>query len=211
MLRGISIGALIALLVLLLYVPATLESAQFDALAVAQHARDSAWWGEPRVAPALAAARAGAPTLLGGIGRISPPPRHPQPHDEDAQARPVRRALASIRKGLRENPYVESIDALLRLAHYRMHYTLLWWPLSVALLAAACIDGLIMRVVRSHDFRGHNPEMLGLCALGVVCSVYASLIAMLLPISLPPLLLASTPLVGCWLFGVGVSHYHRMG
>ena len=103
-------------------------------------------------------------------------------------------------------PYLEGRgEALADIAHlviFRLVGLAIWVPLFVIVLFPSLVDGLMERMIKRHGFRYPSPlaHRLGLqMSIGVV---FVLIIAMLLPLPIPPLILPVLVATAISLFGV---------
>jgi hypothetical protein len=206
MIRVTAIVSLMALLILVLYLPSRYPAQRFFEQLRLEHEQSMNYWGEQAAWQMLDRAL----RLQGNAASASP-----IPSDRDAPSAPRFNAVAgemsAINQRLFNNPYFRSVDALLVLACYRLSALLEWLPWLAVFVLAAMADALQVRVLKANEFVQHNPEMYALhatLAITVACSV---VIACVLPWTWHPLLLPLAPLVVLTLLCLALGQYHRQG
>ena len=119
--------------------------------------------------------------------------------------------MSAVNTRLFGNPYFRSIDALLLLATYRLFALLEWLPWLAAFAIAALMDGMVIRAVKAKQFSHHDPEVFALHACAGIVTLCATVLALVLPVTLPPLLMPCVPVVLA-IFGAGaLRNFHRRG
>jgi hypothetical protein len=205
MIRTMAVVSLIALLVLVLYVPSAHPPERFIAQLRTEYTNAVAFWGQ----------EAGTRMLSRAIGmQESARQASPVPSSNDAAQvsgvnAAVGREMASVNQRLFNNPYFRSIDALLLLASFRLAMLLQWLPWLMAFPVVAMIDASFVRLVKSKEFLHHNPELFAFYACVAILTTCATVLAFVLPITLPPLLVPCVPLVIGTLLGVATKDFHR--
>jgi len=107
----------------------------------------------------------------------------------------------------------ERDEAHLALAHRAdQRATLLeWLPWLLAFVAAAMVDGYLVRSIKAKEFLHHDPELFALYASGAIVAGCATVLAFVLPVDLHPLVLPCVPLVIGVLISRAVGSFHRRG
>ncbi len=127
-----------------------------------------------------------------------------------APADPVSMRLAAAADAVLQIPYFQGIRALGRLAVYRLAALAEWFALGLPLLLAAAIDGALMRTVKTRSFAHLSPVLFGIGLHGAITVVVCIVLALLLPITLHPVVWGA--LVAA--FGVAlrtaVLNFHRL-
>ncbi len=204
--RVVLIGSLVAVLVLVLYEPAAQAPERFIEQLHIEHELTASVWGEEHAMRILARmldlhadAReaAAAPTGMAEVGTAN------------ALDTAVANQMSEAGARLFGSRYFKSVDALFALATYRVCGWLEWLPVVLVFVAAAIFDGLVRRVVKSKEFRHHDPELFALHACLVIMIAGATAIAFVLPVTVHPMLLGVAPL-GMGVFASGaVANFHR--
>lgn len=117
--------------------------------------------------------------------------------------------MGRVNQRLFQNVYFRSIDALLALATYRFCALLEWLPALWLIVAALFADGLLTRVIRSMEFKQHNPEVFALHACAAIAVVCGTVLAFVLPIPIDPMVWGSVPLVVAIFVRGSTASYHR--
>jgi Domain of unknown function (DUF4400) len=205
--RIVSIAALLCLLVLVLYLPSAHPPERFLAQIRSEHQAMEEIWGETPALRILDRALG-----LQGAARESTP--IPPTAGESAASGvdgAVAREMASVNQRLFGNSYFRAIDALVLLAAFRLSAMLEWLPWMAAFLAAAVADGAISRVIKSKAFRHHDPELFALFAGLAVVSACGAVVCLVLPVTIPPLLLPTVPIAIAALGAPALANFHRRG
>ncbi|THF64956.1 DUF4400 domain-containing protein [Pseudothauera nasutitermitis] len=207
MIRAIAVVSLVSLLLLVLYLPSAHPPERFLAQLRAEHAQAVAYWGEE---PALRMLNR-AMRMQDATADATPiPAAHDAPSPVDVGGA-VSREMSAVNQRLFNNPYFRAIDALLLLASYRLATLLEWLPWLAAFVLAALADGGCTRLVKAREFRQHDPEMFALYASAGIVIVCATVVGLVLPVTLPPLWLPGVPLVVGMLAGQALACFHRRG
>jgi hypothetical protein len=205
--RFIWIGALLAVLCIVLYVPSAVPPEQLAQVLRAEHEINTRLWGSrasdrilermldfQAAAPAVAAAPP-ATVSVGGAGV------------DAAMAAQV--AQMSMR--LFGSPYLRSVDALFALAAYRMSTLLHALPLLLVFMAICAVDGLAVRRVRARELAAHSAELytvsvtLGITLLALVA------VTTFVPVALGPLVALGALLVTLFALSRAIANYHFIG
>ena len=205
MIRAVAVASLVSLLVLVLYLPSAHPPERFLAQLRDEHRAAAEFWG---TAPALR-------ILSRGLGvqdsarRAAPIPSLGDAPQADVVGAAVAGEMASVNQRLFNNPYLRSIDALLLLAAFRLATLLEWLPWLLAFAAAVMADGLIVRLVKSKDFRQHDPEMFALYACAAIVTGCAAVVGFVVPVTLHPLVMPCVPLLVFLWVSRAVGSFHR--
>ena len=70
-------------------------------------------------------------------------------------------------------------------------------------------DGLIVRLVKSKDFRQHDPEMFALYACAAIVTGCAAVVGFVVPVTLHPLVMPCVPLLVFLWVSRAVGSFHR--
>jgi len=196
--RAIAVVSLLALLVLVLYVPSAHPPERFVAQLRAEYAMAAGFWGEDAATRMLSRAMG----LQDSARRSTPIPSSKDSAPVDNMNAAVGREMASVNQRLFNNPYFRSSDALLLLE---------WLPWLMVFAAAAMVDGYFVRLVKAKEFLHHNPEMFALYVCVAILASCATVLAFVLPITLHPLVVPCVPLVIGALIGLSIKDFHRRG
>ncbi|THF64950.1 DUF4400 domain-containing protein [Pseudothauera nasutitermitis] len=104
-----------------------------------------------------------------------------------------------------------AVQAELQVSATRQATLLEWLPWLAAFVLATLADGGCARLVKAREFRQHGPEMFALYASAGIVIVCATVVGLVLPVTLPPLWLPGVPLVVGALAGQALACFHRRG
>jgi len=205
MIRAVAVLSLVALLVLVLYVPSAHPPERFLDQLRSEHEAAMGFWGtEPAFAMLDRAMR-----MQSGAAEASPiPALRDMPRTPGVNGA-VASEMASVNQRLFNNAYFRSVDALLMLASYRLSGLLEWLPWLIPLVLAASTDGSLLRVVRSKEFLLHDPEMFAVWCSLLIITGCATVVAFVLPVQMHPAMLAASPIAMTVLLGRAITHFHR--
>jgi hypothetical protein len=206
--RVVWIVSLILLLILVLYLPSAYPPERFiDQLSV-EHERNTAYWGEEHALRILSRML----ELQADAKQLSLIPATPAPAETRGQVDTAAASqLSQANARLFNNPYFRSIGALLALATYRLAALVEWLPYLSAFVLAALLDGFARRIVKSKEFLQHKPELFALHASVVILIACGLVVALVMPVTLHPLLLALMP-ASVGVFGsLAIANYHHRG
>lgn len=204
MIRFVSTASLVALLVLVLYLPSAYPPERFIDQLRAEHALMVEFWGREHAMRTLS-------RMLDWQAAVQTSPV-PSPADASA-ANPVDLAvakqMAEVNHRLFNNPYFRSVDTLLALATYRLSVLIEWLPSLLVLMLTALFDGFLVRIVKSKEFRQHNPEMFALHACAAIMTACAMILAFVLPFTLHPLVFSAVPIAISVFASRALADFHR--
>lgn len=207
MIRAVAVVSLLCLLVLVLYLPSAHPPERFLVQLRAEHQATVTFWGE---APAL--------RILSRALGMQDVARQATPVPSAADAPPasavtgaVALEMESVNRRLFNNAYFRSIDALVLLAAFRLSTLLEWLPWLAAFAAAVLVDGLIVRLIKSKEFRQHDPELFALYACLGIVTASATVVGFVFPITLHPLVMPGVPLVISLLLSRALGSFHKRG
>lgn len=206
MIRFLSLTLLLALAMLVFYLPTVFPAERYvDQLRTEEHLNQvlwseahathilsrmrniRAWWKQASISPALgASSRNTADTSAAN-------------------------EMSSFNERMSNNPYFLSIDALLALATYRLSALIEWTTTLLVFAVVILFDGYLLRIIKSKEFLQHNPELFALHAGAATITGYATTIALVLPVTLYPLLLSFAPLSLSVFASRALSQFHRRG
>ena len=206
MIRIVSIVSLLAVLVLVTYLPSRFPAERFVNQLMAEHNANEAFWGKRHAYAILERML----DLQESASQVSPVPTTTN-QVPNATNGAVAAQFDSVNHRLFHNAYFRSIDALLALASYRLCVILEWLPALLIFIAAIAIDGFLVRVIKSKEFKQHNPEAYAiyLClAIIVTCTTF---ILLVVPTTLPTLLFPyALAAIGLFL-SRAIANFHRRG
>lgn len=207
MIRVISIAALTLLLVFVLYLPAANPPERFLAQVRSEHTINASFWGEARAEVILERALA----MNQALSAASPVPSAAQAPQTDRMAQAVAQEMERVNQRFFGNTYFRSIDSLLLLATFRLAALFEWLPVQVFVVLAIVIDGLIVRILRSKEFKPHDPEWFALHACAFVLLACTSIVAFVVPMTIGPTMLAAVPVAGTFFLSRVIANFHRRG
>lgn len=207
MIRVVTIGALICLLVLVLYLPSAHPPERFLAQIRAEHQAMEHVWGETPALRILDRALG----LQDAAREATPVPPITDGPAASGVNGAVAQEMASVNQRLFGNSYFRAIDALVLLAAFRLSALLEWLPWMAAFVAAALLDGAIARVMKSKEFLHHDPERFALYASTAILLSCAAVVAMVVPITVHPMTSPVVVVALAILSGRSIAHFHRRG
>lgn len=119
--------------------------------------------------------------------------------------------MAGFNERISNHPYFRSIDALLALATYRLSTLIEWTSILLVFTIAVLFDGYLLRMIRSKEFLQRDPELFALHAGAAIMMGCATAIGLVLPVTLHPLLLSLAPLSISAFASRVLSQFHRRG
>ncbi|HCY63225.1 MAG TPA: hypothetical protein DHV59_10425 [Oxalobacteraceae bacterium] len=205
MIRFVCTSALVALLILVLYLPAAFPPERFlDQLRV-EHALTADAWSPTHAVSILARML----DLQATAQQASPIPKSsPEPPSKPV-ALDVAWQMAQANNRLFNSDYFRAIDTLFALATYRLCALVEWLPLLLAWMLAALFDGCMRRMIKSREFIQHNPEVFALYACAAIVAVCLTVVALVLPVTVPPLALPLVPLAISVFASRALASFHR--
>ncbi len=207
MIRVTAIASLSALLLLVLYLPAAHPPQRFLEHLRAEHEQLAAAWN-PATADRVLARALGAHA---SAGQFAPAVTPADASSTTTLNSAVGDEMAAVNARLFNSPYFRSVDALLMLATYRLFALLAWLPWLAAFCLAAWIDAAVVRRTKTQQVAHHSPEAFGACTVGVVVLACGTLVALVLPTTLPGLLLPIIPICMAALVAGALRNFHARG
>jgi len=206
--RVVWIISLMVLLMLVLYLPSAHPPERFIAQLSVEHERNRALWGEEHALRILSRMLA----LHTGAKEASPIPDTFASAGSRSQVDSTAASeMSRMSTRLFNNQYFKSIGALFALATYRFSAFVEWLPYLAVFLFAALLDGFIRRIVKSKEFLQHKPELFALHASLVIVIACGTIVALVLPITIHPLLLGLAPASIAIVGSLAVANYHHRG
>ena len=206
--RVVWIISLMLLLMLVLYLPSAQPPERFVAQLSVEHERNRAFWGEEHALRILSRMLA----LHTGAKEASPIPDTFASAGSRSQIDSTTASeMSQMSARLFNNQYFKSIGALFALATYRFSAFVEWLPYLAVFVFAALLDGFIRRIVKSKEFLQHKPELFALHASLVIVIVCGTVVALVLPITIHPLLLGLAPASIAMAGSLAVANYHHRG
>jgi hypothetical protein len=207
MIRAVAVLSLVSLLILVLYLPSAHPPERFLVQLRAEHQAAARFWGAEPAMRMLSRALCVQDTAR----RASPVPSSADAPALGAVDGAVAQEMASVNQRLFNNAYFRSIDALFLLASFRLAALMEWLPWLVACTGAVVADGCFTRLIKSKEFRQHDPELFALYASAAIVAVCGTVLAFVAPWTLHPLVMPCVPLLVSLLVGRAVGHFHRRG
>ncbi|MBA4111081.1 MAG: hypothetical protein C0487_15965 [Leptothrix sp. (in: Bacteria)] len=204
MIRVMAVASLLALLVLVLYVPSAHPPERFVEQLRTEYTNAAVFWGKGAGIRMLSRAM----SMQESARQASPVPSSKDAAPAGAVNAAVGREMASVNQRLFNNPYFRSIDALLLLASFRLAMLLEWLPWLLAFPFASMVDGYLVRLVKAKEFLHHNPEVFALYTCLAILTSCATVLAFVLPITLHPLVVPCVPVVIGTLMGTAIRDFH---
>lgn len=205
MIRVVAIASLLCLTVLVLYLPSAHPPERFLAQLRAEHQATATFWGE---APALRILSR-AMGMQDTARRATPVPSAEDAPPVGSVGGAVAQEMASVNQRLFKNAYFRSIDALVLLAAFRLSTLQEWLPWLAGFAIASLADGAIVRLIKSREFRQHDPELFALYACLAIVTACATVVGFVVPVTLHPLVMPSVPLVISLLLSRALGSFHR--
>lgn len=208
MIRLVSTCGLVALLALVLYLPAANAPETFLSQVRLDHELNARLLG-----PGAAQRIVDRMRVLQGQSTNANP--IPSTFREASGPTPVDVTVAghvhAASARLLQSQYARSLDALSGLSLYRVAAFIESLPLPSVFLAVAIVDGLIRRVVKSKEFLRHNPELFAayLCLSILTCCLLA--LSFVAPITLHPYALAASPMLAGLFASQAIANFHARG
>lgn len=202
--RYLAIFLMTAMVGLVLWLPAAYTAAQFYGAARLDHAANEQFWGEPYAATALQSA------ISFLDARKTPSLPAPAGTGPTGQAeRQLASRMQQFTERMRGARYLRAQEAMTMLAFYRLVTMLYLAPAIALFLVPSLVDAAVRRIVRTHEFRSHDPERYSLSIAGamVLCAVLAILCA--LPVCIHPLLQLGDMLGLVYCLHVALANYHH--
>lgn len=205
MIRVVAVVSLLCLLVLVLYLPSAHPPERFLAQLRTEHQATAAFWGE---APALSILSR-AMGMQDAARQATPVPSAADAPPSSALGGAVAHEMASVNQRLFDNAYFRSIDALVLLAAFRLSTLLEWLPWLAAFALAVLADGWIVRLIKSKEFKQHDPELFALYACLAIVTGCATVVGFVIPVTLHPLAMPGVPIAISVLLSRAVASFHR--
>ena len=207
MIRFVSIASLLALLILVLYLPSAHPPQQFiDRLRI-EHELNIAFWGKDHAMRILARMLDFQTTT----SQASPVPSMRDAAEAKSAGTGVANEMARVNGRLFNNQYFRSIGTLFALATYRCSALIEWMPVLLVFMLAVLLDGFLLRIVKSREFLRHSPEAYALHACAAIMTACATVLVFVMPMTLDPLLLPVVPVAISMFISRAVANFHRRG
>jgi hypothetical protein len=205
MIRAVAAVSLVALLVLMLYVPAVNPPSRFMEQLRAEHEVAVVYWGSDAAWRMLDQ----AVRWQAGAADASPLPAARSAVVTHGIQGAVASEMDSVQRRLFRNAYFRSVDAVLMLASYRLAGLCQWLPWLAPLGIAASLDGAVVRIVKSKEFKHHDPELFALWCCLLIVVACGSFVLLVVPTQVTPATLGALPAVMALLAGLAVGAFHK--
>ena len=207
MIRFVATASLLALLILVLYLPSAHPPERFMNQVRAEHALNADFWGREPAMRILSRML----ELQAVANEVAPIPTQAKAAASNAIDVTVGKQMSEVNARLFNNAYFRSVETLLALASYRLSALLEPLPFMLVLMAVTVFDGFVVRVVTSKEFRRHDPEMFALHVSGAIVTACATVLAFVLPVTLAPPMLCAVPVAFALFTARAVANFHRRG
>jgi len=198
--------ALAAVLVYTLYLPSVHPPARFLQQARLEHDRNVAFWGADHAHRILARALA----LYQQREQLAPAAFASTPGVAvSADNAAAARQMSDVVQRLFHNGYAQGFDAMVLLATYRISVLAQWLPWISGIFLFACFDACMVRLIRSKELVAPSPTRLALCAIGAMLALALTLLLLVIPASIDPVVLGGAPLALGVLIARAIGHWHR--
>ncbi|MCE4369678.1 DUF4400 domain-containing protein [Xanthomonas hortorum] len=204
MIRAIAVASLLALLVLVLYLPSAYPPQRFLDQLQADHVAVARLWGEASAHHVLDATLA----RHTDIQSIAPIPNADDAPSTERVEGAVAQEMTSVSERLFNSPYFRSLDAMLLLATYRSALTLKWLPWLALFPITVAVDSLVRRRVKALEFGHHDPEVFAVLSCGAIAAACATVLLLVLPVSMHPAVLPAAPILVLALSARAVANFH---
>lgn len=205
MIRFVATTSLVALLVLVLYLPSAYPPERFVEQVRIEHGMNRDFWGVARAAQVLSRTL----DFQANTKPASPVPTVADAPMPNAVNAAVTNEMSQVNRRLFNNPYFRSIDALLVLAIYRLAVLLECLPILMVFMVAVVFDGFMLRIVKSKEFLLLSPEAYAVHVCAAIVTACATVIAFVLPVTLPSLALPAVPVALSIFMRGAVANFHR--
>lgn len=207
MIRFVATASLLALLILVLYLPSAHPPERFMNQVRAEHALNADFWGREPAMRILSRML----ELQAVANEVAPIPTRAKATAPNPIDVTVGKQMSAVNARLFSNAYFRSVEALLALASYRLSALVEPLPFMLIFMAAAVFDGFVLRTVKSKEFRRHEPEMFAVHACGAIVTVCATVVALVLPVTITPPALFMVPVAVSLFAGGAAANFHRRG
>ena len=208
MIRYIFIGAMSAILCILLYIPSKVAPGEFMQVLRDEHALAGELWGED-VADRILTRMLALQQASAAVAPASDPARAA---GASAPANAVDTAMAAqvgqVGARLFCNPYFRSIDSLFALVSFRLCAALELLPVLAAFFLVAVIDGSVVRIVRSKEFIAHSAERFSASLAAGILLCAGVVVAWFLPFKLHPMAVMTALLAMLFVMSRALANYH---
>lgn len=205
MIRAVAIGALLGMLVLVLYLPSAHPPERFLAQVRTEAQILADAWGDAPAARTLAR----AVDLQAMAQQATPMPRSSDAPAVGDVHHAVAHEMAGVNARLFGSSYFRAVDALMLLAAFRWSAMLEWLPGLSLYAVAVTVDGVVVRRIKSQEFRHHDPELFAVYACTAILALAVAAVCSTLLVTLHPLVMPLVPVVVATAAGRAIAHFHR--
>jgi Domain of unknown function (DUF4400) len=205
MVRYVWIGAMLAILCIVLYIPSASPPERFAEVLRAEHAVTRDVWGPEvadRILRRMLDLQQGTPPLS------EPPPQTVQVGQQANVDAAMAMQMTQMSMRLFGNPYFRSIDALFALVTYRLSAIIELLPLLTIFVVVAGTDGFVLRQVRAKEFVAHSAEMFGASLIAAIVLGGIVAVAAFLPLRLHPMFFTLSLLAMLFALSRAIANYH---
>lgn len=205
MIRAVAVVSLLSLLVMVLYLPAAHPAERFLQQLRAELQTSAEYWGRDATTEMLARAL-GMQTSARDATAL--PSTHDAPPLQTLDAA-VSTEMSAVNQRLFNNSYFRSIEALFMLASFRLSMLLKWLPWLTLFALPVAMDGHWHRIIQAKEFQQHDPEMFAIWACSAILATCATVLGLVVPASLHPLVMPCAPGLVIVLAGMAWRSFHR--
>ena len=203
--RYVWIGAMLAILCIVLYMPSASPPERFIEVLRTEHVASREIWGPvvaDRILRRMLDIQQGSPPLS------EPPAPMVRVGQQPAVDAAMAAQMTQMSMRLFGNPYFRSIDSLFALATYRLSAIIELLPLLAIFLLVVGIDGFVLRQVRAKEFVAYSAENFG--ASLIIAILLGSLVAVcaFVPVRLHPMFFTLSLLAMLFALSRAIANYH---
>jgi hypothetical protein len=207
MIRVVTTVSLVAILILVLYLPSAYPPDRFIGQLRTELELTNEFWGQGAAARSLARVL----DLQAAATQASPASSLASAPAPNSVNLAVAMQMSEVHSRLFDNEYFRSIESLFALATYRFSMFMEGLPFLLVFLAAALIDGFVTRVVKSKEFLQHDPEMVALHVCAGILTACATIVAFVVPVTVPPSAFCIAPPALSAFTSRAIANFHRRG
>lgn len=208
MIRYIFIGAMSAILCIVLYIPSKVAPSEFMQVLRDEHALAGELWGVD-VADRILSRMLDLQQASAAVAPASAPaPASGATGPTNAVDAAMAAQVGQVGARLFGNPYFRSIDSLFALVSYRLCTALELLPVLAAFFLAVVIDGSVVRIVRSKEFVAHSAERFSASLAAGILLGAGVVVAWFLPFKLHPMVVMAALLIMLFVMSRALANYH---
>lgn len=205
MIRIVAIISLTSLLIMVFYLPAAYTPEQIVQHLHQELRASQRYWGSKPTLLMLDRAL-DMQTSTSDAAQLPNAHAASQPASLDAA---VAREITGVHGRLFKNSYFRSIEALFSLACFRLSSMVHWLPWLLLLALPIVLDGYWHRIIQAQQFRQFDPEIFAVWTCLSIMTSCASVLALVAPIEIHPLVMPCAPVLTLGLAGLAWRSYHR--